>query len=322
MHNGSLVVGVDAGGTSTRVAVYSLRGTRVGYGRAGGGNPSAHGLTAAATEVGTALKAALDGLDPASVAASVAGVAGNNPAFGQELKRVWAAHGVPARPRMINDVPVAYAAGTPEPSGTVLLAGTGAAAARVTGHELDSIADGLGWLLADEGSGFWIGRAAAKAVVRALDRAGDSDRPVEGTLVESVVGHFLGDERGPTPRREAERIVRLAQADRMMLAPLSALVSQAAAEGDPMATEIVGQAAGHLAESVARVYQGGPIVLAGSVLTSEGPVRQAVTEILRERWAATVTTARDGAGAAAWLAALPLLSTRESTDLHQAFTEP
>lgn len=44
--------------------------------------------------------------------------------------------------------------------------------------------------------------------------------------------------------------------------------------------------------------ESGPVVLSGSVLTSEGPVCSAV----RERLGASTVLAGDGAGAAAWLA--------------------
>ncbi|GAA2800547.1 N-acetylglucosamine kinase [Nonomuraea dietziae] len=238
MERGDMVVGVDAGATSTRVAVHALDGGRLGYGTAGGGNPSAHGAQAASAAIGAALTRALEGLDPSRVSRSVAGVAGNSLTFGAVLDKLWADHGLPLGPLLMNDVPIAYAAGSAEPSGTLLLSGTGAVAARFTARALDEMSDGLGWLLGDAGSGFWIGRAAAKAVVHALDRGEPG-----GLLSDLVVAHFLGDDRGPTPRREAERIVRLAMADRTTLGPLAGMVSRAAAEGDPMASEIAERAA-------------------------------------------------------------------------------
>ncbi|MEU4228370.1 BadF/BadG/BcrA/BcrD ATPase family protein [Nonomuraea sp. NPDC026600] len=308
----SLVIGVDAGATSTRVAVHALDGTRVGYARAGAGNPSAHGLVSAVAAIDDALGRALAGLDASSVAASLSGVSGVVDAMEPELGKVWAGHGIASGPRLMGDVVIAYVAGSPEPDGSLLLSGTGAVAARIAGYELDAIADGLGWLLADAGSGFWIGRAGAKAVIAALDRGASG-----GVLVELVVEHFLGAERGPTPRKEADRIVRLAQSDHMRLAALSALVSQAAEAGDPLALGITRQAAEHLVATVRRVHRSGPVVLAGSVLTSEGPVGQTVRELLGGE---TVATARDTAGAAAWLAARDLLPEADRRAPHAAFT--
>ncbi|MEO3872407.1 BadF/BadG/BcrA/BcrD ATPase family protein [Nonomuraea sp. B12E4] len=319
----SLVVGVDAGATSTRVAVHTLDGARVGYAKTGAGNPTAHGLAKAVAAVAVALREALGPLDGARVVASLAGVAGHAEEMVPELARVWAQLGIPREPRYVGDVPIAYAAGSPEPDGSLLLSGTGAVAARIVGYELDGLADGLGWLLGDAGSGFWIGREAAKAVVAALDRG----LPIEALLPEApgeelvqLVGeHFLGAERPATPRAAADRIVRLAQADHMRLARLSSLVSRAAAAGDPMALEIVGEAADHLVASLRRVHVAGPVVLAGSVLTSPGPVRAAVTRLLTGE---NVMTAGDAAGAAAWLAACPFLNPEESKARHPCFTRP
>ncbi|WP_433439402.1 N-acetylglucosamine kinase [Nonomuraea sp. CA-141351] len=311
----SLVVGVDAGATSTRVAVHALDGTRVGYARAGAGNPTAHGLGKAVAAVAAALGEALGTHDGGRVAGSLAGIAGHVHEMVPELAKVWAGHGIAEGPRYMGDVPIAYAAGSAEPDGSLLLSGTGAVAARIAGFKVDALADGLGWLLGDEGSGFWIGRRAVKAVVGALDRGAPPSGG--GELAELVVEHFLGDERPPSSRAAADRIVRLAQADHMRLAALSSLVSRAAAAGDETALKITQEAAGHLVATLGRVHVSGPVVLAGSVLTSDGPVRRAVVERLADK---NVTTAGDAAGAAAWLAARPLLPEADAKALHAAFT--
>ncbi|MFI6326042.1 N-acetylglucosamine kinase [Nonomuraea sp. NPDC050556] len=301
------VLGIDAGATSTRVAIHALDGTRVGYGKAGGGNPSAHGLEKASAAVAQALRDALAGVDPGTIAASVAGVAGKADALAPMFADLWTAHGIPGQIDITGDLPIAFVAGTAEPDGTVLLSGTGADAARIEGREQRRIADGLGWLLGDEGSGFWIGRAAAKAVVHTLDRGED-----HGLLVELVVTHFLGSYRPDDARAQVDRVVRLAQADHMRLAKLSVLVSEAAEKDDPMALAIVARAARLLADTLGRVHQGGPVVVAGSVLTNEGPVRRAVRDLI-----GPFATAQDGAGAAAWLAALSLGA---GTGSHATFT--
>ncbi|MEV0233611.1 BadF/BadG/BcrA/BcrD ATPase family protein [Nonomuraea sp. NPDC050786] len=310
----SLVVGVDAGATSTRVAVHSLGGARVGYARAGAGNPTAHGLAKAVAAIATALGEALGTHDGGRVVGSLAGIAGHVQEMVPELAKVWADHGIAEGPRYMGDVPIAYAAGSAEPDGSLLLSGTGAVAARIVGFKVDQVADGLGWLLGDAGSGFWIGRRAVKAVVHALDRGAP---PRGGGLAELVVEHFLGDDRPAASRAAADRIVRLAQADHMRLAALSSLVSRAAEAGDPAALEIASEAAEHLVATLRRVHESGPVVLAGSVLTSEGPVRQAVTERLAGEH---VTTAGDAAGAAAWLAARDVLREADAKARHAAFT--
>ena len=126
------------------------------------------------------------------------GVAGlsalRTPVVAAQFAEVWADAGLTCDPGYRSDLEVAFAAGTPEPDGTVLVAGTGATAGAVTGHRLTRTADGHGWLLGDDGSGFWLGREAVAPPCAAstpgspslaawsaplLDAAGTADRVPE-----------------------------------------------------------------------------------------------------------------------------------------------
>ncbi|MFD2354799.1 hypothetical protein ACFSTC_44375 [Nonomuraea ferruginea] len=111
----SLVVGIDAGATATRVAVHTLDGARVGYARAGAGNPTAHGLNKAVAAITGALREALSGHDGSRVVASLAGVAGHVEQMAPDLAKAWADLGIPSAPRLTGDVEIAYTAGTPAP---------------------------------------------------------------------------------------------------------------------------------------------------------------------------------------------------------------
>ncbi|MEU8378528.1 BadF/BadG/BcrA/BcrD ATPase family protein [Streptosporangium sp. NPDC048865] len=306
------VLGLDVGGTSSRALLLDASGRRAGYGRAPGGNPAAHGNAVAVANIGLALELALRGIDPGLVAGAVVGLAGGGALDRQVFDPMWAAAGLRVPPRLTGDLGIAFAAGTAEPRGTALIAGTGAIAARIEDGEPVAIADGLGWLLGDQGSGFWLGREAAGAAAHALSRG-----ETGGVLTRLVTDALLGDELpGPAvaempggaagaaeeTRAPAIRLVVRAQSrPPLELARLAPLVSRAAAEGDPAALRIVSTAARLLCETVAEVRRPGetsPIVLAGSVLTSEGPVSSAV----RERLGPATVLAGDGAGAAAWLA--------------------
>lgn len=336
------VLGLDVGGTSSRALLLDASGRRVGYGRAAGGNPAAHGTEAAAANIGRALEPALRGIDPAQVVGAVIGMAGAGALERAVFDLMWASAGLRPAPRVTGDLGIAFAAGTAEPCGTVLIAGTGAIAARIEDGEPTVIADGLGWLLGDEGSGFWLGREAARVAARALSRG-----EAGGRLVRLVAGALLDGEvlpdgvpvvRGRGPENAAQEaqgrppgngevlrdgvpeigagaagtlagmralaiklVIGAQSRPPLELARLAPLVSQAAAEGDPVALEIVDTAARLLCRTVAEVRtaeESGPVVLSGSVLTSGGPVCSAV----RERLGASTVLAGDGAGAAAWLA--------------------
>ncbi|WP_343971726.1 N-acetylglucosamine kinase, partial [Streptosporangium amethystogenes] len=185
------VLGLDVGGTSSRALLIDADGRRAGYGVAGGGNPAV-----AVANIGLALRQALHGIDPVPVAGAVIGMAGAGALDRLVFDPMWASAGLRVRPRLTGDLGIAFAAGTAEPRGTVLIAGTGAIAARIEDGEPVMIADGLGWLLGDQGSGFWLGRQAARVAAHALSRG-----EAGGTLTRLVVDALLGGE--PLPRERA-----------------------------------------------------------------------------------------------------------------------
>jgi glucosamine kinase len=295
------VLGVDAGGTASRAVLATPDGTVAGRGAAGPGNPVTAG-SAAAVAIGTAIGQALGDVPPASVTGAVLGVAGvesaADPAAGP-FAAMWRDLGLTCPLTIVGDVVTAFAAGTPEPSGTVLIAGTGAIAARVTGHRVTATADGLGWLLGDEGSGRWIGLQAVRAGVR------DWSGPL---------GRLVADRSGAG---SPEVAVRWAQS--LPLDEISALtppVCAAARSGSPAAARIIASAVEHLIATLDELAAPGPVVLAGSLLVADTPVRDGVLAVLSRREVPT-GTARDPAAAAAWLAACHL-GTRPPATLHAA----
>ncbi len=299
-----LVLGGDVGGTSTRILVATGDGTPVGRGVAGGGNPVSHPDTAAAA-LGEALTAALSGVDPSRVRAAVVGVAGGSALSRPEVRaafdRVWSGAGVGCAPAYVSDLEIAFAAGTAEPDGTVLIAGTGAVAGAVRSRHLVRTVGGHGWLLGDEGSGFWLGREAARATLHTLD-AGEPP----GALATSVL-RLLGvpDEPADPYWQRVAVIDTLNSRPPVRLAELSPSVTSAYAVGDPQAQQIVEEAARLLFETVCRVRrpdEQSPIVLAGSVATADSPVGAAVRVLVGEGLSGPTLSARDGVAGAAWLA--------------------
>jgi N-acetylglucosamine kinase-like BadF-type ATPase len=282
-----LVLGVDAGGTASRAVLATSDGTVVGRGTAGPGNPISAG-SAAAVAIGTAIRQALAHLSPTSVTAAVLGVSGvasaSDPAA-LVLVPMWRELGLTCPLTIVGDVVTAFAAGAPDPSGTVLIAGTGAIAARITGYRVTATADGLGWLLGDEGSGRWIGLQTVRAAVR------DWSSPL-GRLVAARSG-----------ARSPEEAVRWAQS--LPFGEIGALtppVCAAAREGAPGAARIIASAVGHLIATLDELAAPGPVVLAGGLLVTDTPVRDGVLGVLAKREVPT-GTARDPAAGAAWLAA-------------------
>ncbi|MBW4718902.1 N-acetylglucosamine kinase [Saccharothrix obliqua] len=298
------VVGLDAGGTSTRALVLDLDGTRLGAGVAGGANPNSHPPELAATHVNQALSAALDGLDAAKVASGVLGMAGSSkltdPTVAALFEQAWAGAGLRCPMRVITDCEAAFATGSASPDGTVLVAGTGSIAAKIEDHRLVRTSGGYGWLLGDEGSAYWLGREAVRATLRALER----DTP--DALTDAVLN--LAN-LAPSPPREAWRglITAANHLAPINLARYAPLVT--AHHTAPSAAGIIAEAVDVLADLTLADRDPAdrtPIVLVGSLVQAH-PLGTRLRGELAARTPAPVRIATEAAAGAAWLAAVDLL---------------
>ncbi|MGC7098096.1 N-acetylglucosamine kinase [Amycolatopsis lurida] len=306
------VVGVDAGGTSTRALAVDADGIVLGSGRAGGANPNAHPPEQAAANIAAAIGDALRDADPGSVRACVVGMAGvsklTDPAMAKVFDDAWAGLRLGCGVRMVADAEAAFASATDAPDGTVLVAGTGSISARIRKRRLVATTGGYGWLLGDEGSAFWIGREAVRATLTALGRGGPFDGLPLAVLREAL---HLSDLDALRAQTETDRLLtsrRLITTcnfeSPIRLARFAPLVSAAAAEGDATARKITDRAAELLVANALEAREPDedtPLVLVGSVLVGDSPVGAKVRETLR---ALEIRSATDGVLGAAWLAAV------------------
>ncbi|MEU0192613.1 BadF/BadG/BcrA/BcrD ATPase family protein [Streptomyces afghaniensis] len=194
----SLVIGIDAGGTRTRAVLATADdGRPVGEGAAGPGNALTVPLPQLTEHLAEAIGRAVPEPVRDRVVAVAGGFAGATDAAADEPGRrnalaalTAALHrlGIDAGPPVIgSDIEAAFASapGTPA-DGLALVAGTGAVAMRITDRRGTVTVDGDGWLLGDDGSGFWIGRAAVRAALRMADGRGAP------TVLAEAVGRELG----------------------------------------------------------------------------------------------------------------------------------
>jgi N-acetylglucosamine kinase-like BadF-type ATPase len=282
-----LVVGVDAGATSTRALVATLDGDVVGRGAAPGANS---GLPQ--DRLAAVLTSALGGLDPARVRAGVIGVRGlaDVSVMRSAADMAWWSAGFNGRPELVTDLEAAFASGTPQPDGLLLQAGTGAAAAALCQRRIRRRCDGHGWLLGDQGSAVWLGLRGVRAALDAWDGRGATTR-LCADLAEQV---------GARPDEDVAQVLvtRLHAADPAQLGSLAPLVSRAAEAGDGVAAGLVDAAADRLVAGLWAVTSAqssgepagdpsghssrglsGELVLAGALLAG-GPVRSAVLQRL------------------------------------------
>lgn len=287
-----LVLGADLGGTSTRVVIAADDGEIVGRGHGPGGNPVAHPHSARAS-FGSALEQALVGLDPARVRVGVVGMAGGgalrDPHVRESYDAAWRAAGLPDTPVVRPDLEVAFAAGSPGHDGSVLVAGTGAVVGEVRDLRLTRTIGGHGWLLGDEGAGFWVGREAVRSLLRALD----------GLVAEGPLATLVRDHLGVDGGDERAAVINASHAQSpLALAALSPLVEQAHRAGDPEAAAIVASAVDHLVtlwESLSA--RSDCVVLAGSLTGADTAVGESLRARLRQRGVAPHTAQEPVLGA-------------------------
>ncbi|MGP6169679.1 N-acetylglucosamine kinase [Microbacterium sp. A204] len=293
MSHDTLMLGVDAGGTSTRGVLVTEQGGCLGYGLGGRGNPTSAGLDRAAEGVRAAIAGALaaTGRTLAEVSVIVFAIAGQSGVDDRDtawLRDPLAAEGFRGRVVLESDLLATYFSGTAESFGYAVVAGTGASVIRVSDGRIDAVADGLGWLVGDRGSGFWIGQRVAKAVVRDLDGAGPATTLTPGLLemLGIEVDDVRREGRGGALVQLVKSLYALAPIELADFAPLAVAAGDpvAGGAGDPVAAGILRRAGSRLADSLVAVLAGpGPLVIGGGVLGREGLVRDAFLERLGDR---------------------------------------
>jgi N-acetylglucosamine kinase-like BadF-type ATPase len=297
------VLGVDAGGSKTSAWVASYQpgpgslaeSTHVlAVGEAGTGNCRSAGFERAMQNIQRAVKLALTqaGLPPdnrsrSAVDSICLGMAGAGRREEQQQVERWIARHLHInRIRVVGDAPLALAAACGELSpecvlqmeGVALISGTGSMAwgCNLAGQE--HRCGGWGYLLGDEGSGYWLARHGLQAACRAADGRASP------TL---LLPAFLQNLELPQASDLIGKVYTAAF-DRQQIARLAPLVIQLA-QTDATAGSIVRQAARELAEMVSVIVaklslssSHYTLALGGSVLANSPLLSQWIVDSLNQ----------------------------------------
>ena len=305
------VIGIDAGGTATRAVLVEETGRCVGYGRAGAGNPTSAGADVAiANHVAATAKAISGtGTSPDLVMLTLAGGLGRD--AGPLVTKALADVGIRTEVRVAGDVMSAYFSATANPTGYLVLSGTGAISAHIVDGELAGLADGIGWLLGDEGSGFMIGHRVVRAA------AADIEGRASATVLTALVLAQVDDEGTPDEdvrRPEIWKLMRRVYGRRPVeCADFAPLALRAAADGDVVAQGILDDALAGLLDSCGSLItdDGHPVVLAGGLLHDGSPL----SDGLKARYPGRCLRAHEGTAGAALLALRALGVTADARTL-------
>lgn len=276
------ILGIDGGGTSSRVRVEAADGRELYRGRGIGTNPNAAGYPRAAAAIRELILGALDGTgsEPSACAAAFLGGAGVDRPAEREAMAALLAELLPgARVAAGNDAEAALAGALRSPEGYLLIAGTGSIALARSRDGGRCRAGGWGHWLGDEGSAFWLAFEAIKAGLRAQEGRGPATSLGEAAL------EFFG-----LPAYDGLVGLVYAGFDKAAVARFSVRVEEARAAGDPVATALFDQAARELGALAASVYERfgartaeRRIALYGGLMDNNAYLRNALVASLRDR---------------------------------------
>jgi N-acetylglucosamine kinase-like BadF-type ATPase len=251
-----LFLGVDGGQTSTKALIADESGHVLG---SGAGGPCNHVKAEGGREkfvgaIGECLRLACGscGLDPDTVEFEAAGLGFSGGPADKEaiLREMLRARAMVLR----NDAWIALTGATAGKPGIIVIAGTGSVARGRNAQGRNAQAGGWGYIYGDEGGAFDLVRQAVRAALRFE----------EGWGPATVLGDALLE---ATASRDLQDLIhRLYTTDfpRPRIAALARLVTQAAAAGDSVASELIDAATAYLAAIVTavrgRLFQPGEIV--------------------------------------------------------------
>jgi N-acetylglucosamine kinase len=252
------LIGLDAGGSKTVCYLADEHGNVISQARGPGAHlPSAgpHGVESILRHV---IGDALSGRQP-TIAGACLGMAGvDRPGEAAIVRGILKRIIQSPQTTIVNDALVALEAGAPALAGIVVISGTGSIAYGRDDRGHAARSGGWGYVLADEGSGYWLGRQALRAAMRQADGRGQTT-----SLTARLLEHYRVSRAD-----ELARKVYAGDLKPAAIALLAAFVQSAAQEGDRAAIEIVERGASELsvaARSVARRLElaSCPVVLAG-----------------------------------------------------------
>jgi glucosamine kinase len=183
---------------------------------------------------------------------------------------------------VVGDMEIALTAAFGAGPGVIVVAGTGSIAFGRDAQGRTARAGGWGFTVSDEGSAYWIGRAAVSVVLRAADQAGD-ERAENNQECPSA--RLFSELKTAWSVDSLDQLARTANrtADFAVLFPA---VLAAAEAGDAVAREVIAQASGELAQLAGivlrRLFSGQhssalsdvPMAMAGGVFRHAAMIRE------------------------------------------------
>jgi glucosamine kinase len=165
---------------------------------------------------------------------------------------------IPGEIQVVGDMEIALAVAFGEGPGVIVIAGTGSIAYGRDAKGRTARAGGWGFAVSDEGSAYWIGRAAVSALLRAGDRVGDDqteqnhaeqDQAEQDRAEQNRIrpaGRLFRELKTAWSVDSLEQLARAANANADFSVLFPAVLAAAGA-GDVVAREVIAEASSELA---------------------------------------------------------------------------
>ena len=267
-------LGLDGGGSKTNAVLSDISGRHLRRSAGGPGNVSTLGRDGIRELISDLIERLLDGESVSRIQNATFCFAG----IGREQERKMMGKVITSLGltdfSLKTDAEILHSAAFDEEDGIVLEAGTGAVCIIKSNRELKQFG-GWGYLLGDDGGGYFIGRFALRKVLSESERASSPSK-----LSQEIMNYF----KVKTPEEVITKVYG-AESSQMLIASCAELVSSLALAGDPDAETIIHEAATSLYNLVIHAIDSTnpnppyKLALAGSVIGSKSPVKDYFKEL-------------------------------------------
>ncbi len=225
-----IIAGIDAGGTTTRGVFLNEQGKVLARETAGPANVQVVGFERAVEEIKSVVEKGLvkNGVNKIDILGI--GVAGaGSPEDIEKIDSILDSFTGAGKIFITNDAHIALLGAHGGKPGIVVIAGTGSIASGMSKAGKIVRTGGWGPVLGDEGSGFWIGLQALKAVVKAEDGRGTN------TILTAEISEHLNINK----LRDLIGLIHQKKINREKISACAHLVIAAAEKGDMVAEDIL-----------------------------------------------------------------------------------
>jgi N-acetylglucosamine kinase-like BadF-type ATPase len=279
----TVLLAIDVGGSTSRACLIDEAGNCLGQGRSRGGNPASNNPDEAASAIISAVEAAVAeaGENLAILVALIALAGPRGRVAEARLAAAFRASGLTGPIVFSGDLLAMFTSITASADGYCVVSGTGAGAVRIRAGEIEHVVDAAGWLLGDNGSGYWLGHQAARAAVAEIEHRGEPTTLTPALFAALGVEWTDGMYHGRLKPLQAfiDAIYTLRPIELARFAPIVI-----AHRADPVAARLLAEAERYLAAYFALAFDPtmpGPVALGGGVIAHLAGLPDAIAATIR-----------------------------------------